>query len=266
MRSLRLDAALLERGFAVSRERAKQAILAGEVFVNGTVIIKPAKLVAENDYVEVRHSGKADYVGRGYLKLEKALDAFCINVIGLNCLDVGASTGGFTQLLLERGASKVTAIDVGTGQLAQVLREDARVLNLEKTDVRTVTHEMIGEADFACADVSFISLKLILPHVFALLSEAGSAVCLLKPQFEAGPKRVGKRGVVKDKKVQMQVLGEVLLHAKEVGFSICGVTHSPIRGGEGNLEFLVYLHKNGTNEIGFDFNEIVQTAWRELAE
>jgi len=266
MRSLRLDAALLERGLAVSRERAKQAILAGEVLVNNTVITKPAKPVAEDDRIEVRSSGKIDYVGRGYLKLEKALDDFDISVSGLNCLDVGASTGGFTQLLLERGAAQVTAIDVGTRQLAQVLREDARVRNLEKTDVRTLTREMVGEADFACVDVSFISLNLIFPHLFALLGEAGSAVCLLKPQFEAGPRRVGKRGVVKDKKVQAQVLREVLLHAKEAGFSVCGVTHSPIRGGEGNLEFLVYLHKNGPNEIAFDFDEIVQTAWRELAE
>ena len=265
MRSLRLDAALLERGFAISRERAKQAVLAGEALVNGEVIKKPAKMIVENDHIEVRHSGKADYVGRGYLKLEKALKSFNINVFGLNCLDVGASTGGFTQLLLERGAARVAAIDVGTGQLAQVLREDARVLNLEKTDVRMVTREMVGEADFLCADVSFISLKLIFPHIFPLLSEAGSAVCLLKPQFEAGPQRVGKRGVVKDEKVQVQVLNEVLLYAKKVGFSVCGVTYSPIRGGEGNLEFLVYLHKNGENENEPNVAGIVQTAWRELA-
>ena len=265
MRSLRLDAALTERKLAVSRERAKQAVLAGEVLVNGTVVTKPARPVTEDDRIEVKHSGKDDYVGRGYLKLEKALKSFHINVFGLNCLDVGASTGGFTQLLLERGAEKVSAIDVGTGQLAQVLREDVRVLNLEKTDVRTVTREMVGEADFACVDVSFISLKLILTHLFSLLSETGSAVCLLKPQFEAGPQRIGKRGVVKDKKVQVQVLEEVLLHAKDVGFSVCGVTHSPIRGGEGNLEILVYLHKNGENENEPNFAEIVQTAWRELA-
>ena len=266
MRSLRLDAALLERGFVMSRERAKRAILAGEVLVNGVEIKKPAKKIAENDHVEIRNEGRTDYVGRGYLKLEKAMNSFDINVSGLNCLDVGASTGGFTQLLLERGAAKVTAVDVGTGQLAQVLREDARVNNLEKTDIRTVTRETIGEAEFVCMDVSFISLKLILSHIFLLLSEDGSAVCLLKPQFEAGAQRVGKRGVVKDKKVQMQVLGEVLLNAKEVGFSVCGITHSPIRGGEGNLEFLVYLHKNEQNEIELNYDEIVQTAWRELAE
>ena len=264
MRSLRLDAALPERGLAMSRERAKQMILAGEVFVNGAVIKKPARMIAEDDRIEARHSGKVDYVGRGYLKLEKAIESFYINVSGLNCLDIGASTGGFTQLLLERGASKVTAVDVGTGQLAPLLREDSRVTNLEKTDIRTVTREMVGKADFACVDVSFISLNLIFPHMFALLSEAGSAVCLLKPQFEAGPQRIGKRGVVKDKKVQAQVLSEVLWHAKEVGFSVCGVTHSPIRGGEGNLEFLVYLHKNRMDENQLNFEEIVQTAWREL--
>jgi len=261
---MRLDAALVERGVAVSRERAKEIILTGDVAVNGLVIRKPAKIIEETDRIDRSGSGDKTYVGRGYIKLEKALDSFHINVTGMHCLDVGASTGGFTQLLLARGAAKVTAVDVGSGQLAQVLRDDQRVVSMEKTDIRKVTREIIGEVLFACVDVSFISLKLVLEPVFALLNEAGSAVCLLKPQFEAGPRRAGKRGVVKDPEVHVKVINEALICARKTGFSVCAMTHSPIRGGEGNLEYLVYLHKNGQNGNLPDPRQIVQAAWKEL--
>jgi len=264
MRSMRLDAAMVERCTVVSRERAKEMIKAGHVKINGVTIQKPAANVAEKDHIEVSGNRSSSYVGRGYLKLEKAMNSFHINLSGMYCLDVGASTGGFTQLLLECGACKVTAVDVGTGQLAQVLRGDERVESLEKTDIRTVTREQIGAVSFACADVSFISLKLILPTLFSLLDETGSAVCLLKPQFEAGPQRIGKRGVVKDQNVHAAVIKRVLASAEDVGFSIGGMTHSPILGGEGNLEFLVYLHKNRQSVALPEIEQIVQTAWREL--
>jgi len=262
---MRLDMVLVERGVAVSRERAKEIILAGDVMVNGLVIRKPAKIIQETDRIDRTGNGGITYVGRGYLKLEKALDSFHINIFGMHCLDVGASAGGFTQLLLARGASKVTAVDVGSEQLAQVLRDDQRVVSMEKTDIRKITREIIGVVLFACVDVSFISLKLVLEPVFALLSETGSAVCLLKPQFEAGPRLVGKRGVVKDPEVQARVIEDVLNCARNIGFSVCGITHSPIRGGKGNLEYLVYLHKNGPNDDLLEPRQIVQEAWRELS-
>lgn len=228
----------------MSRERAKEAIRAGDVKVNGQTVRKPAAAITENDCIEVRGNSRTAYVGRGYLKLEKALNTFHIDVSGMRCLDVGASTGGFTQLLLARGASEILAVDVGTGQLARELREDTRVVNLEKTDIRTLTAEQIGEVAFACADVSFISLQLVLPVIFSLLDEAGAVVCLLKPQFEAGPRGAGKRGVVKDPKVHAETIKQVLACAQAVGFSICGVTHSPIRGGGGQHRiFVIFAQK-----------------------
>jgi 23S rRNA (cytidine1920-2'-O)/16S rRNA (cytidine1409-2'-O)-methyltransferase len=264
MRSLRLDVALVERDLAVSRERAKAMILSQKVCVNGAIEAKPAKKMGENDCIEVKDI-HVNFVGRGYLKLEKALNAFYINVSGVRCLDVGASTGGFTQLLLAKGAALVVAVDVGSGQLAKILCEDRRVINMEKIDFRNLRQEKIGEIAFACVDVSFISLKHILPHLYAFLHENGSAVCLVKPQFELGPRRLGKRGVVRDASAQEEAVEGVLLQARQQGFRVCGLTYSPICGGEGNLEFLVYLHKNRM-DIDVDPKMVVRQAWKELKQ
>ena len=265
---MRLDQALVHRGLLPSRERAKAAILAGEVAVNGAEERKPSREISEHDVLALRevHS----YVGRGYLKLRKAFEAFSIDVAGKTCMDVGASTGGFTQLLLERGAEKVCAIDVGTGRLAASLRTDLRVQNLEKTDFRAVTADQVGVPEFACVDVSFISLKLIFPNLRALLGENGEAVCLLKPQFETGAPV--KHGIVKDTKEHARVIGEVIRAAGQAGFACRNLTYSPVAGGGGNLEFLLYLSINDKNDSDQSsnnnknllINDIVSQAWEAL--
>lgn len=256
---MRLDLALVQRGLLPSRERAKQEILAGMVQVNGREVRKPSHEAAEGDAITLQ--AVQDYVGRGYLKLQKALDLFGIDVAGMACMDVGASTGGFTQLLLERGARTVHAIDVGTGQLAQRLRDDARVINMEQTDFRRVTREQVGTPDFACVDVSFISLRLILPQLYDLLHESGQAVCLLKPQFETGAPV--KHGVVKDRKVHERVISALCDAAGRAGFVCCGLTHSPLTGGNGNIEFLLHLAKEGASRLP-PADEVVRAAWDAL--
>ena len=258
---MRLDLALVRCGLVPSRERAKAAILAGEVSTNGLVRCKPGHEVSEDDAISLlkEHS----YVGRGYLKLQKALEVFSIAISGQICMDIGASTGGFTQLLLQRGAQKVFAIDVGTGQLADILKADPRVVNLEKTDFRTLKKEQIDLCGFACADVSFISLKLILPHLFSLLEETGQAVCLVKPQFETG--KSVKHGIVKDAKTQIRVLEEICDAARLSGFACRGLTHSPITGGEGNIEFLLHLARGEKSpDAAIDIQQAVRLAWEEL--
>jgi len=237
---MRLDFALAQRGLCSSRERAKAAIMAGLVSVNGKSERKPSRMIAESDVLALSEDKSLRYVSRGALKLLHALEEFSIDVTGLRCLDVGASTGGFTQVLLERGAAHVTAVDVGTAQLAQALREDARVLSLEQTDIRALEAEPVS---FACVDVSFISLKLVLPKLFELLDAGGCAVCLVKPQFEVGPGVVSKSGVVKDAKMQLRALEEVIAAAEQIGFTPMGTTRSPITGGAGNAEFLLCLKK-----------------------
>jgi len=235
---MRLDLALAER--CGSRERAKAAIVAGLVTVNGHEERRPSRKVGERDALVLQENEVLRYVSRGALKLLRALDEFAIDVTGLCCLDVGASTGGFTQVLLERGAIEVTAVDVGTAQLAQAIREDPRVLSLERTDIRKLD---IPPVDFACVDVSFISLKLVLPKLFELVKEEGAAVCLVKPQFELGPGMVNKSGVVKDEKARMCAIDEVSAAAWQIGFKPKGVTLSPITGSAGNIENLLYLTK-----------------------
>jgi len=269
---MRLDQALVYRGLSPSRARMKAAILAGEVTVNGTVAKKPSFEVSEADALALR--AVHGYVGRGYLKLRKALDAFSIDVAGKTCMDVGASTGGFTQLLLERGAAKIFAIDVGTGQLAASLKGNPRVVSLEKTDFRAVTAEQVDRPDFACVDVSFISLQLIFPHLHALLRENGQAVCLLKPQFETGaPSGRGasgapvKHGIVRDPKEHLRVIGEVMRAANLEGFTCLDLTYSPVAGGEGNIEFLLHLTinvKSESDDLTININNIVNQAWEEL--
>lgn len=238
---IRLDVAVTERGFAESRERAKAYIMAGSIYVNGQKSLKPGNTVSDEDIIELRGSTLA-YVSRGGLKLEKAMKSFPISLEGCVCMDIGASTGGFTDCMLQNGASKVYSIDVGYGQLAWKLRTDSRVVNLERTNFRYVTEEQISEKiDFASVDVSFISLKLILPVLARFLAEKGEAVCLIKPQFEAGRGQVGKKGVVREKSIHAEVIRNVLGYAEEAGFAVAGLDFSPIKGPEGNIEYLMYL-------------------------
>lgn len=240
----RLDIALVEKGFAPSREKAKAIIMSGIVFVNNQKSDKAGKEVSEDDNIEVRGS-TLKYVSRGGLKLEKAMECFPITLDGCVCMDVGASTGGFTDCMLMNNAKKVYSIDVGYGQLAWKLRTDERVVNLERTNFRYVTNEQIPEKiDFASVDVSFISLKHILPNLNKLLNNNGQAVCLIKPQFEAGREKVGKKGVVSDLNTHIEVCNKVIDLAIQNGFSVMGLEFSPVKGPEGNIEYLIYLIKD----------------------
>lgn len=239
----RLDIVLSQQGYALSRERARQMIMAGQVYLNGQRANKAGTPVQPEDKLEVRGEGLR-YVSRGGLKLEKALQVFPIQLTGTVCMDIGASTGGFTDCMLQNGASRVYAIDVGSEQLAPQLRGDNRVINLENTNFRYVTKEQIPEpVDFASVDVSFISLKLILPAAYGLLRENGGMVCLIKPQFEAGRERVGKKGVVKDPQTHRDILETMVSFAQSQGFSVAGLEYSPIKGPQGNIEYLMYLKK-----------------------
>lgn len=241
---VRLDVALFERGLAPSREKAKAIIMAGIVYVNNQKSDKAGKEVKEDDVIEVRGS-TLKYVSRGGLKLEKAMEAFPINLKNKICMDVGASTGGFTDCMLMNGAQKVYSIDVGYGQLAWKLRTDERVINLERTNFRYVTDEQVTDKiDFSSVDVSFISLKHILPNLNMLLKSDGQAVCLIKPQFEAGREKVGKKGVVSDLSTHLEVVEKIIALSIDNGFSVCGLEFSPVKGPEGNIEYLIYLNKS----------------------
>lgn len=261
----RLDVILYNRGFFESREKAKAAVMAGIVYVNGERCDKPGLSCESGCEIEIK--GKPiPYVSRGGLKLEKAINEFGIKLDGFTCVDVGASTGGFTDVMLKNGAAKVYSIDVGYGQLAWELRNDPRVVCMERTNFRYVTTEHIKEPiDFGTADVSFISLKLILLPLKALLKPDGKVVCLIKPQFEAGRSKVGKKGVVKDPKVHKEVINDIKNAATEMGFSVRGLTWSPITGPEGNIEYLLYL-ANGTHEGNSPINvaDVVKKAHDEL--
>ena len=262
----RLDVLLTERGLQESRQRAQAVIMSGEVFVNGQRVDKPGTAVAEDAQIEIR-GGTLAYVSRGGLKLEKAMATFPIDLRGAVCADIGASTGGFTDCMLQNGAEKVYAVDVGYGQLAWKLRGDPRVVCLERTNARYLTHEQVpDELDFASVDVSFISLKLILPPLNGLLKDGGHAACLVKPQFEAGREKVGKKGVVRDPDVHLEVLEHFLDHAKESGFTVLGLTYSPIRGPEGNIEYLGYLEKGPWQERTFDLKALVEESHQTLKE
>ena len=262
----RLDVLLAERGLQESRQKAQAVIMSGEVFVNGQRVDKPGTAVAGDALVEIR-GGTLPFVSRGGLKLEKAMRAFPIDLAGAVCADIGASTGGFTDCMLQNGAAKVYAVDVGYGQLAWKLRSDPRVVCLERTNARYLTHEQVpDELDFASVDVSFISLKLILPPLSLLLRDGGCTVCLIKPQFEAGREKVGKKGVVRDPVVHLEVLEHFLDHAKEAGFSVEGLTYSPIRGPEGNIEYLGYLKRGPWQEAGFDLKSLVGESHQMLGE
>lgn len=262
----RLDVAVFEQGYAPSREKAKALIMAGIVYVNNQKVDKAGFELKEGDVLEVR--GKTlQYVSRGGLKLEKAMQEFPITLEGKICMDVGASTGGFTDCMLQNGAVKVYSVDVGYGQLAWKLRIDERVVNLERTNFRYATREQIpDEIDFASVDVSFISLKHILPNLNTLLSPDGQAVCLIKPQFEAGKEKVGKKGVVRDLNVHLEVVENVINLAVENGFSVMGLQFSPIKGPEGNIEYLIYLNKSASPIVSENVNakELVNMSHTEL--
>ena len=262
----RLDVLLTERGLQESRQRAQAVIMSGEVFVNGQRVDKPGTAVAEDAQIEIR-GGTLAYVSRGGLKLEKAMATFPIDLHGAVCADIGASTGGFTDCMLQNGAEKVYAVDVGYGQLAWKLRSDPRVVCLERTNARYLTHEQVpDELDFASVDVSFISLKLILPPLNGLLKDGGHAACLVKPQFEAGREKVGKKGVVRDPDVHLEVLEHFLDHAKGSGFTVLGLTYSPIRGPEGNIEYLGYLEKGPWQDRTWDLRALVEESHQTLKE
>ena len=237
----RLDVLLVNQGLAPSRERAKSLIMEGIVYVNGQKEDKPGQSFDIYAPIEVRGS-TLPYVSRGGLKLEKAMKTWPITLEGLTCMDVGASTGGFTDCMLQNGAAKVYAVDVGHGQLAWKLRNDERVVNLEKTNVRYLTAEQVPEkVDFVSVDVSFISLTMVLPPVKPFLSEDACLVTLIKPQFEAGREKVGKKGVVREKSTHLEVCRKVIDFAVSAGFTVLGLEFSPIRGPEGNIEYLLYL-------------------------
>lgn len=243
-KKVRLDLYLFENGFTESREKAKALIMSGIVYVNDQKELKPGRDIKSDDVVEVRGS-TLKYVSRGGLKLEKAMQEFPIDLKDCICMDIGASTGGFTDCMLQNGAKKVYSIDVGYGQLAWKLRSDERVVNLERTNFRYVTHEQIPEnIDFASVDVSFISLKIILPVMYELLKDDGEAVCLIKPQFEAGREKVGKKGVVRDVNVHTEVIENIVSFAASQKFIVSGLSYSPVKGPEGNIEYLIFLKKS----------------------
>ena len=243
MKKIRLDQLVFDLGLTESRERAKTTIMAGLVYVNGQKADKPGMQVAPDVSVEVRGDA-LPYVSRGGFKLEKALRVFPVDPTGMTCIDCGASTGGFTDVLLKNGAAKVYAVDVGYGQLAWSLRNDPRVFSMERTNVRYLTEEQIPEKmDLAVMDLSFISVRLILPAIYPLLKENAQVVCLIKPQFEAGREEVGKKGVVRDPKVHLDVLERFLEFLPSAGFTALGLDFSPIKGPEGNIEYLGYLRK-----------------------
>ncbi len=271
----RLDILLVEQGFTASREKAKRHIMAGEVFVDGQREDKPGTKIASDAKIELR-GDPLPYVSRGGLKLEKALKVFPIGLTGKTCMDIGASTGGFTDCMLQNGAKKVYAIDVGYGQLDYRLRTDERVVCMERTNFRYLTANSLPErVGFASCDVSFISLSRILPAAYELLADDGEMVCLIKPQFEAGREKVGKKGVVRDPKVHIEVIGRVIAFASgsadeadtletnagQRRFYAAGLSFSPIRGPEGNIEYLLYLTKEpGTAEALPEVKQIVEEA------
>ncbi len=264
MKKVRLDQLVFDLGLTESRERAKTSIMSGLVLVNGQRMDKPGMSVDENAVVELK--GEAvPYVSRGGLKLEKALRIFDFDPTGLVCIDCGASTGGFTDVLLKNGAKKVFAVDVGYGQLAWSLRCDERVVNMERTNIRYVTPEMLGEeADLAVMDLSFISVRLVLPVVRELIKDGAYVICLIKPQFEAGREKVGKKGVVREKSTHAEVVRGVLDFALTAGFTPLGLGYSPIRGPEGNIEYLALLRKGKFDVPELNPEAVVDASHGEL--
>lgn len=252
----RLDVLLVNRGLADSREKAKAIIMSGNVYVDGQKEDKAGSSFNETVNIEVR-GNTLKYVSRGGLKLEKAMENFDVTIEGKICMDVGSSTGGFTDCMLQNGAVKVYSVDVGHGQLAWKLRNDERVVCMEKTNIRYVTPEDIADKiDFSSIDVSFISLTKVLLPVKNLLTDDGQIVCLIKPQFEAGREKVGKKGVVRDIEVHLEVVNKIVTFLIENEFNILGLSFSPIKGPEGNREYLVYFTKDKEKEGSFEMSQI----------
>lgn len=255
---MRLDQYIHQQGLTPSRERARALIMAGLVYVNNEKADKAGSNVPTDALVEIRGNDLA-YVSRGGLKLEKAMEAFPIHLQNAVCMDIGASTGGFTDCMLQNGATKVFAVDVGYGQLAWKLRCDERVVVMERTNIRHVTPQQLGQpVDFFSVDVSFISLKLVLPVMAQLAAPEATAVCLVKPQFEAGKEKVGKKGVVREPETHREVLLKAVAYALENGFSALGLAYSPIKGPEGNIEFLLFCKKSEQAACAFPLEETVQ--------
>lgn len=264
----RIDVLLVEKGLFDTREKAQKNIMAGLVFVDNQRVDKPGEKIRANSNIEVK--GEAiPYVSRGGLKLEKAIKEFKIDMDGKTAMDVGASTGGFTDCMLKNNAARIFAVDVGYGQLAWELRTNERVVSMERTNIRYVKKEDIGILlDFASIDVAFISLKLVLPVVLSLLKDKGEIVALIKPQFEAGRNKVGKKGVVRDPDTHMEVITGIIYFAAEIGLELLGLTFSPVKGPEGNIEYLAYFIKSGNTDVNNDIisriEEVVRSSHDSL--
>lgn len=264
MKKVRLDQLVFDLGLTESRERAKTTIMSGHVFVNGQRADKPGMSVAPDAKVEL-HGEALPFVSRGGFKLDKALKVFPVDPSGLHCIDCGASTGGFTDVLLQHGAAKVYSVDVGYGQLAWKLRTDERVVNLERTNLRYITAQEIPELlDLAVMDVSFISIRLVLPAVKQLLKLDADLICLIKPQFEAGREEVGKKGVVRDVRVHEQVVQGILDFAPGIGLSVQGLDFSPIKGPEGNIEYICHMKNSSMPSAAIDVEAVVRASHEVL--
>lgn len=254
----RLDIYMVKHNMAPSRSAAQAMIMAGDVYIDNQKAMKAGETVNGTEKIEIRSKGSS-FVSRGGLKLDKAMRVFPITLNDTVCMDIGASTGGFTDCMLKNGAKKVYSVDVGYGQLAWKLRQDTRVVNMERTNIRYIDKSLITEAlDFFSVDVSFISLKPVLPVAYDLLSDEGQGVCLIKPQFEAGREKVGKKGVVREKSTHIEVIKKVLDFTKEIGFSVKGLDFSPIKGPEGNIEYLMYVKKSTAFSDEFDIAALVE--------
>ncbi len=266
-KKVRLDILLVKKGIFTSREKARANIMAGKVFIDGQKADKCGENIKENAEIEFRGE-KLPYVSRGGLKLEKAINKFGISLKDKVCFDIGASTGGFTDCMLQNGASKVFAIDVGYGQFAWKLRTDERVVCMERTNVRYVTFDDIGEyGNFASIDVSFISLRKVILPVMNMLKEDGEIIALIKPQFEAGREKVGKKGVVREPEIHIEVIKNVIDFIKKENFKVLALDYSPIKGPEGNIEYLLYFTKDPDKEEKFeetDINNVVKSAHQSL--
>ena len=252
----RLDVELVNKGLVESREKAKALIMAGQVYIDGQKAYKAGDKIKDGQMIEIK-GGQLPFVSRGGLKLDKSIKSFNLDLKDKVCMDIGASTGGFTDCMLQNGAKKVYSVDVGYGQLAWKLRNDDRVVNMERTNIRYLDKQLIVESvSFISIDVSFISLKLVLPVAYDVLKDNGQLVALVKPQFEAGREEVGKKGVIRDINVHRKVISNTIRTAAEIGFSVIDIDFSPIKGPEGNIEFLLYLTKSDNQEVLIDENKI----------
>lgn len=263
----RLDVLIFKKNLVSSREKAKNAVLSGTVCVDGKTVLKPGMLVDENSIIIMKNCENLKYVSRGGLKLEKAIKSFQIDLHDLNCMDVGASTGGFTDCMIKNHCNIVYSVDVGRNQLDESLLKNPKVINLERTNIRNLCKDVFSHTiDFFTVDVSFISLELVLPSIKEIISPKGFGICLIKPQFEAGKDKVGKKGVVKDKKVHFEVVNKIVCFSISLGFSVLGLDYSPIKGPEGNIEYLIYLKKSDAPILnpGINIKEVVDLSHNDL--